>query len=113
MTGLDTAHQSFARDTTLDLPGIGSLPPTLPPHHTDLPHYLRQTIATYVMLDTVMSLRLFKSAKGQEHGLEQLLAQHLRPVDIGPGVDSSLRWERATATSSSSGSDAIHFASPP
>ncbi|GAX80758.1 hypothetical protein CEUSTIGMA_g8193.t1 [Chlamydomonas eustigma] len=50
----------------------------------DLPHYLRQTIAAFVMLDTISSFKLFK---GREHGLEQLVAQHMRPVDIAPGSD--------------------------
>ena len=55
----------------------------------DLPHYLRQTIATYVMLGTISSLRLFKGAPDHEKaGLELLVAQHMRPVDIAPGVNS-------------------------
>ena len=54
----------------------------------DLPHYLRQTIATYVMLGTISSLRLFKGAPDHEKaGLELLVAQHMRPVDIAPGVN--------------------------
>ena len=38
------------------------------------------------MLDTISSLRLFKGALGTEVGLEVLVAQHMRPVDIAPGM---------------------------
>jgi|LauGreSBDMM110SN_4_FD.fasta_scaffold05103_2 hypothetical protein len=55
------------------------------PSRPDLPHYLRQRIAAFVMFDTVSSLRLFKGALGTEAGLEALVAQHMRPVDIAPG----------------------------
>ncbi len=50
---------------------------------SDLPHHLRQTIASHVMARTISSLRLFKL--GQEKGLEALVAQHMRPVDVAPG----------------------------
>ena len=43
------------------------------------------------MLDTISSLRLFKGALGTEVGLEVLVAQHMRPVDIAPGTKALIK----------------------
>ena len=50
----------------------------------ELPHYLRQAIATHVMLSTISSMRIFKN---QEEGFKELVAQSMRPVDVAPGSD--------------------------
>ncbi len=51
------------------------------------------------MLDAVASLKLFK---GQEKGLDQLVAQHMRPVDIAPGERRAM--QRVTGTKGDRGS---------
>jgi len=50
----------------------------------DLPHYLRQKVAAHINLKLVKRMTLFRN---QEEALQRLVAEHLRPVDIGPGSD--------------------------
>ncbi|KAF5836837.1 hypothetical protein DUNSADRAFT_5328 [Dunaliella salina] len=51
---------------------------------SDLPSSLRAKVAQYVTTDLVLQMHVLRD---QESGLQELIAQHLRPVDVTPGHD--------------------------